>query len=559
MKPLAFLLTLSFVLGTALAQSEDPTSRVRALEAELARGGMRFEPPTAVQQVGAGEYQEQAQAELDRLYGASWFETHAFVREALGIDRSSNRAAVRAALGRSQLGCFAAFYRTDTRSLVIDESRRGELRDAELARALAFASRSQEPAFAELLAEPRTSEKVQLVRALVAGQGEWAALALAEMRAGRDPVQLKWENLDEPLAPGIGDTLCRELVRAGRDHVLRRLRDFGSAGITGLLTEAPASTEQLLHPSKLYKDRPRVLDLPQWPAELGLTLVREESFGELGLYALLVESGVAPAVARVATVGWDGDRAQFLRDSSGRLAIVARIAFDRIDDTAQFTLELRERALGTVIPRGFVLDWIRSENVATVDSLIATLNAQKPGLKANREDQDSTILIEKALESSVDMRPRIEAGRWVLPRFQLSIPVPEGWITDTFGGQPFLVGPQIGRFKDNLSVVDLEVERGLSLDQWIEKQKNILANSPGLTLDVAERRTLGTRDFAYVRYHGKIEANELDCTMLAYILDGRPVLVTMSIAKDNVEWLRPRVEKCLLDAKVGAVRPPAAK
>jgi hypothetical protein len=76
---------------------------------------------------------------------------------------------------------------------------------------------------------------------------------------------------------------------------------------------------------------------------------------------------------------------------------------------------------------------------------------------------------------------------------------------------------------------------------------------------VAERRTLGTRDFAYVRYHGKIEANELDCTMLAYILDGRPVLVTMSIAKDNVEWLRPRVEKCLLDAKVGAVRPPAAK
>ncbi len=559
MKLLAFLATLPFVTGMAPAPSEDPTARVRALEAELARGGMRFETPTAVQQVGAGEFQEQAQAELERLYGEGWLETQSFVREALGIDRSSNRAAVRTALGRSQLGCFAVFYRTDTRTLVIDDSRRDELRDAELARALAFASRAQEPALAELLAAPRTSEKVQLVRALVAGQGEWATLVLAETRAGRDPAQLKWESLDEPLAAGVGDTLSRELVRSGRDHVLRRWRDFGSAGITGLLSEAPASTEQLLHPTKLYKDRPRALDLPQWPAELGLTLVREESFGELGLYALLVESGVTPAVARVATVGWDGDRAQFLRDSAGRLAFVARISFDRIDDTAQFTLELRERALGTVIPRGFVLDWIRSENVATVDGLVATLNGQKPGLKANREDQDSTILIEKALESLVDMRPRVEGGRWVLPRFELSIPVPEGWITDTLGGQPFLVGPQIGRFKDNLSVVALEAERGMSLDQWIEKQKNILANSPGLTLDAAERRTLGTRDFAYVRYHGKIEENELDCTMLAYLLDGRPVLVTMSIAKDNVEWLRPRVEKCLLDAKVGAVRPPASK
>ena len=559
MTPIALLVTFALAASPTLGAQETLEPRVRALEAELSRTWMRFDAPTAVQSVGAGEYQELAHADLERLHGAHWFETHAFVRQALGMDRGPSAVAVRAVVTRSQIGAFPVFYRADTHTLVIDDSRRTDLADADLVRALAWAFRDAAGGLAALFPDARTNESVHVRRALLAGEGELALLLLAEQRAGRDPRKLRTDSLDEPLTPGAADVLQRELHRIGRDHALSRLRDFDLEGVRNQHAEAPASTEQLLHATKLYKDRPRALELPQWPAELGLQLVREDSFGELGLYALLVDSGMEPVPARIATLGWDGDRVQFWRDSSGRLAMVARLSFDRVEDTAQFASELQARALGTVIPRGFAVDWVRSESVPLVDAFVKGLNEQKPGLKANREDQDSTILIEKDLKSLVDLRPRIEAGRWMLPRFELSMPVPEGWLTDTLGGQPFLVGPQIERFKDNIGVVALDGDRGMTLDAWLERQRNIFSNQKDLVLDASERRTLGNRDFAYLRYHGKIDANELDCTTLAYILDGRPVAITMSIAKDNVEWLRPRVEKCLLELKVAPLRPAPVK
>jgi len=559
MKPIALLVSFALAVAPAFGAQDALEPRVRALEADLGRTWMRFETPTTLQSVGAGEFQELAQAELERLHGAGWFETHTFVRQALGMDRGPSTPAVRAAVTRAELGAFPVLYRSDTRALVIDDSRRLEVGDAELVRALALASRDASDGLAKLIADPRTSDSVNVRRALLAGEGELALLVLAEKRAGRDARELRTESLDEPLKANKTDVLVRELHRMGRDHALRRLRDFGMDGVRTQQAEAPVSTEQLLHATKLYKDRPRSFELPQWPAELGLQLVREESFGELGLYALLVDSGMEPVPARIATLGWDGDRVQFWRDSSGRLAMVARLSFDRVEDTAQFATELQARALGTVIPRGFAIDWVRAENVALVDAFVKGLNELKPGLKANREDQDSTILIEKDLASPVDLRARIEGGRWLLPRFELSMPVPEGWLTDTLGGQPFLVGPQIERFKDNIGVVALDSERGTTLDAWLARQRNILSNQKELVLDVAERRTLGNRDFAYLRYHGKVEANELDCTTLAYMLDGRPVAVTMSIAESNVEWLRPRVEKCLLDLKVAPLRTASTK
>ncbi|MFM7298898.1 MAG: hypothetical protein ACKO4Q_16965, partial [Planctomycetota bacterium] len=452
MKPIALLVSFALAVAPAFGAQDALEPRVRTLEADLGRTWMRFETPTTLQSVGAGEFQELAQAELERLHGAGWFETHTFVRQTLGMDRGPSTAAVRAAVTRAELGAFPVLYRSDTRALVIDDSRRLEIGDAELVRALALASRDASDGLAKLLGDPRTSESVNVRRALLAGEGELALLMLAEQRAGRDARELRTESLDEPLKANKTDVLVRELHRMGRDHALRRLSDFGMDGVRTQQAEAPASTEQLLHATKLYKDRPRSLELPQWPAELGLQLVREESFGELGLYALLVDSGMDSVPARIATLGWDGDRVQFWRDSSGRLAMVARLSFDRVEDTAQFATELQARALGTVIPRGFAIDWVRSENVALVDAFVKGLNELKPGLKANREDQDSTILIEKNLASLVDLRARIEGGRWLLPRFELSMPVPEGWLTDTLGGQPFLVGPQIERFKDNIGV-----------------------------------------------------------------------------------------------------------
>lgn len=560
------ILSVALFSGAALAGSAGDAleARVRALEAELGRLGKSFAAPTPIEVLSAGEYQDRTREELLALNGPGWLEAQRFLREALGIERTASLETTRATLARATLGRFGVFGAVGRGPrLVVDASRQEALSDAELVRALTVAWRISNDGPARLFGERRTQESVALRWSLLMGEGDLTTLALSEQRAQRDPRKLDASALGDDLPPAVAgardDALVREQLRVGREFAIRRLRDLDWAGIASMHEQSPASTEQLLHPLKLHRDQPRSVALPEWPDELGLELVRDDVLGEMTLRALLLDAGVPAEEARLATIGWDGDRLQLLRDAEGRSAIVWRVVFDRIEDTAQFATAFQPRALGTTLPRGFALDWVRSDSVELALQLATLLDGLKPGLKGNREDQQSTVELERELAAAVDLSPRVEGGRWLLPRYQLSLPVPEGWRLETLAGQPFLVGPQIGTFKDNIGVAALDDQRGTTLADWLEKQKSVIENQPALNFVASERRQLGDREFGLVRYQGKIGNHYLDCTLLACILDGRPVVLTASIAKDNVEWLRPKVEAALLGARVGPVRPGDAR
>lgn len=556
MNSLRSTLALLLVSGGALASGDAFQTRVRNLEAELAKLGKPFAQPCTIVSLSAGEYQDRTRAELERLHGAGWLELQAQLREALGVERGGSVETTRAAIARATYGDFGVFGSLEQGGqLVVDASREDSIEQGELLRALSTVWRLRNDGEAKLFGERRTQESTSLRWGLLMGEGDLAALALSEQRAQRDPRKLDPSALDAALPADRGNTLLRELHRAGRDFAIRRLRDFDWAGITTLHAESPTSTEQLLHPEKLYKDQPRAIALPEWPAEWKLQVVRDDSLGELGLQALLLDAGVPKTEARLATIGWDGDHLQLVRDEEGHTALVWRLAFDRLEDTVQFAEAFKDRALGSTSVRGFSADFVRSDSIALAQKLGTALVDAKPGLKGNKEDMASTEVLESGLKALVDFSPRIEEGRWVLPRYQLSLPVLENWRAETLAGQPFLVGPQIGAFKDNIGVVAGEERESATLADWLVRQEELIKAQGDLTFVFAERRTLRNREFGWLRYEGKIANQYLECTVLVYLLDGRPVVVTASIHKDNVEWLRPRIEACLLDARVEPIRP----
>jgi hypothetical protein len=102
------------------------------------------------------------------------------------------------------------------------------------------------------------------------------------------------------------------------------------------------SSEQVFHLDKyLARERPAPIELPEAPA--GFSLVRDDSFGELDVRALLSAFGVA-RVDRAAS-GWGGGRTGVYRDSSGRQAVVLALDWDEGTDADEWA-ETVPRYLG---------------------------------------------------------------------------------------------------------------------------------------------------------------------------------------------------------------------
>jgi hypothetical protein len=529
-----------------------PTPRSRALELENELGGLgfRFDAPVEVETLGSGEYGLACGAELERRFGPQWTELHHYVSEALGIDAGKNAAETSVRTAQAWFGASPVLYRTATRSIAVDSSRSaaGPELDHALARALVLAWRDRTSGFDRLFGEPRRTERVLVVSAFAAGEAEVAALALEEARAQRNVAKLDPAKLG-PAAPKEAGELVRELCRAGRDTVLARVREKGWDSARSLFESLPASTEQLLHPAKLGSDAPFPVALPELPAELGLEILRDDSLGELGIQGLLVDAGVERAKALLGSIGWDGDRILLFRTGEGQLGVVWRVLFDRFEDVKQFGTAFTPNALGQNAARGFSVDWVRTDSVPLTQTLLALFAESKAGVTPDPAGQESTAEAEIDLRSAADSRPRLAGGWWIHPRFQLSVPAPEGWTMELLNGQVFLMGPPIEAFKDNLSVTALESGRGKTIDELVEQHTEAIRAQPGLVLEMSEKRVHDGREVAYVRYSGVAGANDLVFTRMLYLYGGRPIAITAAVAKSN--W--PRL-KDAIDATFSGVR-----
>jgi len=280
-----------------------------------------------------------------------------------------------------------------------------------------------------------------------------------------------------------------------------------------------------------------------------------DTLGELGIFALLLDAGVPLGEAQRAAIGWDGDELELLRTQDGTPAMVWRVFFDRSEDVKQFVNVLRPRTLGQVLVRGASIDWVRSDSVTVGQKLLAAMDAAKYKVTPNEEDQRTTSELEAQLADVGDLRPRIEAGRWVHPRCALSIPVPEGWLMELAGGQAFLMGPQIERFKDNISVVTLDVSAGTTIDELLERQKFVLEKQPELKFERTEKRVIDNREVGFVIYGGTLEKQEVAITTMLYLFEGTPIAVTMTIARANKEFMQAVVDRTFAGVRFAAVRP----
>lgn len=548
--------TLCFA-GLAFAQSSPSPleQRARKLEAELGAFGYTFAAPIEFQVLPAGEYAAAGQREVELLHGPMWVESQTYLRQAFGLDTGKSTAEARVKLTNAVMNGFPLFYASEQRKLVVDASREADVTDQELVRAMIMSWRDRAAGLNGVYGgDRRTIESIVIGRALLAGEGELAALALKETKAQRDLRTLHIGSLDSPLPKGVGDDLTRVVHRLGRDLLLHRFQSSDWKGVRVAYDERPASSEQLAHANKLYRDIPRALPLPVWDASLEVKVERVDQMGELALFTLLLDMGIPLADAQLAAIGWDGDELQYLHAKDGSPAMVWRIYFDRHEDVKQFVTLITNRVLGQVLVRGTSVDWVRSDAVALGFQLTAAMEASKLKLTPNPEDRESTVALEASLDGVADLTPRIELGRWVHPRFALSVPAPEGWKTESVQGQAFLMGPQIDTFKDNVSVLSLDAGRGITLDELLVQQRKQISEMVGVTLEIAEKRTVDNREVVYLRYAGFVENNDLVFNSIVYLYEGRPVVVSMTVARANLERMEPVIAATLGGLRFQAVR-----
>jgi hypothetical protein len=267
--------------------------------------------------------------------------------------------------------------------------------------------------------------------------------------------------------------------------------------------------------------------LPEWGEAAGVeSIVREDTLGELGLLALLVDAGVPEAEAWLAAVGWDGDRVQLLRGKTGELAVVWRVVFDRPEDVQQFASTFGKRAMGRVAVRGRSLDWVRSESVAMSNALASVLAQGSPAIVPNTADAAGTRVLEDRWKPDAGLRPRFEAGWWIHPRHDLAIPVPEGWSPTVNDGQALLAGPVREGFRDYITVLPVEDVGGRSLEGILDQRRAQISSLPGAEIDSAEVRQVGGQDAVFLRYRMRASADELHVTMAIFPKLHAPALVT---------------------------------
>ncbi len=248
--------TLCFA-GLAFAQSSPSPleQRARKLEAELGAFGYTFAAPIEFQVLPAGEYAAAGQREVELLHGPMWVESQTYLRQAFGLDTGKSTAEARVKLTNAVMNGFPLFYASEQRKLVVDASREADVTDQELVRAMIMSWRDRAGGLIAVYGgDRRTIESIVIGRALLAGEGELAALALKETKAQRDLRTLHIGSLDSPLPKGVGDDLTRVVHRLGRDLLLHRFQSSDWKGVRVAYDERPASSEQLAHANKHYRE-----------------------------------------------------------------------------------------------------------------------------------------------------------------------------------------------------------------------------------------------------------------------------------------------------------------
>ncbi len=150
----------------------------------------------------------------------------------------------------------------------------------------------------------------------------------------------KWEREDSKWASAVAPRL---FVRAG-DFIWRRggifmesRREAGGMEAVDKAFAAAPTTEQILHPEKVGKDAPAVIDvkpLDDAMAALKWKRAYRTTLGELGA-AVFFETHLKEGFEK-ASPGWGGDTLGYYENEAGRGIAVWTTTWDTADDAAEF-------------------------------------------------------------------------------------------------------------------------------------------------------------------------------------------------------------------------------
>ena len=260
----------------------------------------------------------------------------------------------------------AGIYVPGQEQLYVATGRRESSADdqALLAHAYAHARQDQHFDLGAMDARATTTDGTLAVEALVEGD----AALLAAFYRNEDLATADWQGLAELISqaeqPSYGEELDRNETWArlqrfpyweGRQFVEAILEAGGWEAIDRAYTDAPRSTEQVLHPQRYLEglDEPTHVVVPDLGAPLGegWGMLLQDTLGEfvIGLYldALLPEE-----TAWQAADGWDGDTFVVWEHEDGSRVLVWRTIWDSSAEAAEF-----ERALGALIPQRYLPAW----------------------------------------------------------------------------------------------------------------------------------------------------------------------------------------------------------
>jgi hypothetical protein len=179
----------------------------------------------------------------------------------------------------------------------------------------------------------------------------------------------------------------------GLRFLVHQFRSGGWPLVESYFTNLPSSTEQMIHPKKLGKDEPQVVDLPTFSdSSIKTKLALDGSLGEAFLLSKLLSMPMPVKEAFESASGFDGDNAQLYKTAGGKEALVWRIVFDRNLDAQQ--LEASLNRLGkpfSIMRTGQVVDWIVSDDYQIANKLQAFLSKTPQSVELNLQDEQTTV------------------------------------------------------------------------------------------------------------------------------------------------------------------------
>lgn len=310
MRKLAVLLSLvalGAAAGTARAQSRLPVPELLRVASRLTGVRARSQPRVVV--VSPAALRARALRQVLARYPAATQSYDTELLRALGLLGADQQ--LRPLLAQAWVRPRAPVL--DTRTSTVYVARGSDARGAALSGLVnaLYAERYGLPA-----APAGSSDEALALAAAAEGAAELAVRNLRTAQAAPTPSSpaAVFLGLEAQFVDALGLRLASTLLNVGGDRAVR-----------GLLQRPPISTEQVLHVDKyLAREKPVAMELPASPA--GFSLVRDDTFGELDVRALLAVFQV-PRLDRVGS-GWGGGLSAVYRDGSGHDSVALRLDWD---------------------------------------------------------------------------------------------------------------------------------------------------------------------------------------------------------------------------------------